>query len=145
MKKDKIRLLLISAGTILLLGSISLYAFMAAFKKEINLGSLMPVLVPLIIIIFMAFFIVRRYKDMKSGLPFEDERSKKVMTNAAAKSFYVSLYWLLSISWLEPLFAKILFNGQKLDASQTVGGAIAGMAILFFAFWIYYDRKGKLL
>lgn len=145
MEKDKRRLILISAVAILLLIGIALYAFMSVSKREMNLGDFIPVVIPLIIIIFMAFFIVRRYRDIKQGMPPEDERSRKVMVNAASKSFYVSLYWLLLISWLEPFFARVLFGTEKLDASQTVGGAIAGMAVCFFLFWFYYDRKGKLV
>ena len=75
----------------------------------------------------------------------EDERSKKVVMQASAASFQFSLYWLLAISWFEPFFARVLFGVEKLDASQTVGGAIAGMAIFFFIFWFYYDKKGKLI
>jgi hypothetical protein len=92
----------------------------------------------------MAFFILRRYKDIKQGMPFEDERSKKVMTSAAAHSFFISLYWLLIISMFESFFAK-MFGTEKLDASQTVGGGIAGMAIIFLICWFYYEKKGKLI
>ncbi len=145
MKKDKIRLILITTGTILLLIASALYGYTALIKKEATPGGLIPILIPLIVIVFMMFFIDRRYKDVKEGMPMEDERSKKVITQAAAKSFYFSLYWLLAISWFEPFFARALFGGEKLDAGQTVGGGIAGMAIFFFIFWFYYDKKGKLI
>ncbi|HUW71679.1 MAG TPA: hypothetical protein VMV66_00570 [Candidatus Humimicrobiaceae bacterium] len=145
MKKDKIRLILITTGTILLLIALALYGYTALIKKEATPRGLIPILIPLIVIIFMMFFIGKRYKDVKEGMPMEDERSKKVITQAAAKSFYFSLYWLLAISWFEPFFARVLFGGEKLDAGQTVGGGIAGMAIFFFIFWFYYDKKGKLI
>lgn len=145
MKKDKIRLILITTGTILLLIASALYGYTALIKKEATPEGLIPILIPLIVIIFMMFFIGKRYKDVKEGMPMEDERSKKVITQAAAKSFYFSLYWLLAISWFEPFFARVLFGGEKLDAGQTVGGGIAGMAIFFFIFWFYYDKKGKLI
>jgi uncharacterized membrane protein len=102
-------------------------------------------LIPLILVVFMVFFIARRYRDIKGGMPLEDERSRQVITRAAAASFQATLYWLLAISMFEPFFAKILFSTQKLDASQTVGGAITGMAVSFFIFWFYYDKKGKLI
>ncbi len=145
MKKDKIRLFLISLITITVLATAAIYSFIIVSEEEVTLGSLIPIIIPLIVIGFMFFFITRRYKDIKQGMPLEDERSRKVITLAAAKSFYVSLYWLLAISWFEGFFANKLFGLDKLDASQTVGGGIAGMALLFFAFWFYYDRKGKLI
>ena len=141
MKRDKIRIILMSVVTILVLGTILLYGLMVFMKGNINFGSMMPFLIVAIITVFMVFFIVRRYRDIKQGMPLEDERSRKVVTNAAAKTFYVSLYWLLAISWFEPFFARVLFNANKLDASQTVGGAIGGMAICFFIMWFYYNHK----
>ena len=143
MQNDKFRLNLIALGTILLLATTVLYGAEISSKKEVSLGSLISILIPLIIIIFMAFFLLRRYKDIKQGMPLEDERSKKVMTNAAAQSFYISLYWLLIISMFESFFAR-MFGAEKLDASQTVGGGIAGMAIIFLTSWFYYEKKGKL-
>jgi len=145
MKKDKFRLILIAILTFTLLVGIALYGFIAISEKEVKLGSLISILIPLLLVIFMTFFIRRRYRDIKQGMPLEDEMSRKVMTQAAAKSFYVSLYWLLCISFFEGFFADKLFGLEQLDASQTVGGGIAGMAVAFFIFWIYYNRKGKLI
>lgn len=144
MTKDKIRLTLIAVVTILVLCTTALYGYMAITKDKINSGSLITLIVPLLIIIFMAFFILRRYKSIKQGEPLEDERSKKVINQAAAKSFYISMYWLLFIGWLEEPLAKI-FQVEKLDASQTIGGGIAGMAIIFLISWVYYERRGKLI
>ncbi len=143
MKKDKVRLAIMAIITILFLSAALLYGLMIT-KKEINLGSIIPLAIPLIMIIFMAFLITRRYKDMKEGMPLEDERSRKVITQAAAKSFYASLYWLLFISFFESFFAK-MFGSDQLTASQTTGGGIAGMAIFFVVFWFYYNKKGKLV
>jgi len=144
MRKDKARLILMSLVITILFGTILLYGFTVVSKGEMNTGSILPFAITLIITIFMVFFVVRRFRDIKQGMPLEDERSKQVITHAAAKTFYVSLYWLLAISWFEPFFAKTLFQAEKLDAGQTVGGAIGGMAILFFIFWIYYNQKGQL-
>ena len=134
-----------AVGTVTLLIGIVLYFFFAGAEERLGLRDIIFMAIPLIIIVFMVFFIVRRYRDIKSGMPLEDERSRKVVTMAAAKSFYVSLYWLLAISWFNDLFAEKIFGLDQLTASQTVGGGIAGMALLFFGFWIYYDRKGKLV
>ena len=141
----KRKLILTAILTITLIEGIALYAFFALSDGDYNIGTIISIIIPLIIIVFMFFFIVRRYKDIKSGLPLEDERSRKVITMAAAKSFYVSLYWLLAISWFDDLFAEKLFGIDRLTASQAIGGGIAGMALLFFGFWIYYDKRGKLV
>ena len=144
MNKDKFRLLLIFTITIILLVTASLFGFIMLGKQEINLGNTIVLAIPLIIIIFMAFFALRRYEDVKEGMPLEDERSKKVINQAAAKSFYISIYWLLFISWFENLWVKI-FDLENLTVGQAIGAGIGGMALIFFACWFYYDKKGKLI
>ncbi|MFC1594951.1 DUF2178 domain-containing protein [Patescibacteria group bacterium] len=143
METDKKRLIVMAIVTILLLATVSLYGFQVVSNREINPGSIIAFAIPILAVIFMIFFITRRYRDIKYGMPLEDERSRKVMTNAAAKAFYISLYWLLVISWFESSFAN-MFGVEHLDAGQTAGGSIAGMAIAWFACWLYYNRKGQL-
>jgi len=145
MKKDKTRLMLMAAITLTVSATTVIYGYMIFLRNEINLGSLIAISILLIVIVFMIFFVMRRYKDIKQGMPLEDERSNKVVTKAAAQSFYVSLYWLLAISWFESFFAQKLFGGQHLDAGQAVGGGIAGMAVIFFIFWWYYNKQDKLV
>ncbi len=144
MKKDKFRLILLIVVTGLVLVTSLLYFAQIAQKGKISIGGSIAIIIPLIAVLFMAFFIRSKYKDVKEGLPMEDERSRKVTTRAAAMSFYVTLYWLLFISFFEECFAKIS-GVEKLDVSQTTGIGIAGMALAFFIFWIYYNKKGKLL
>ena len=95
MKKDKLRLILMTMATGLVAATIALYAYQVVSKGEITIGGSIAFLIPFLIIFFMIFFIVSRYKDVKAGMPLEDERSKKVMNRAAAMSFYVTLYWLI--------------------------------------------------
>ena len=102
MKNDKSRIILIAIITILVLGTTLLYGAEIARKGKINPGDSIAFVIPLIVIVFMIFFIKNRYADIKEGMPFEDERSRKVMTQAAAMTFYISLYWLLFI-WMKTI------------------------------------------
>jgi len=143
MKKNKFRLILLTGIVVVVAITAAVYGFMALSEGNANPVNFFPLGVVLLIIIFMGFFIVKRYKDIKKDVPLEDEKSRKVMTLAAAKSFYVSLYWLLAISWLEPFLARLI-KQEYLTSSQSMGGGIAGMALLFFGFWFYYNKKGKI-
>ena len=101
-----------------------------------NLGySVLLVSIAAILLVFFGLFALKRYKDAVKGMPFEDERSRRIMEKAAAKSFYVSLYVLLAVGW----FSEGLVPFR--DVSQATGAAIGVMAILFFAFWAYYNKK----
>jgi len=141
---DKRKLILITIAALSVPAIILFYSLFAFSGKDSNLGIVISLAVLLIVVVFMVFFIIKRYKSIRDNLPAEDERSRKVLVNAAAKSFYVSLYWLLAIGWFEDSLAD-LFGINQLTASQAAGLAIAGMALLFFSFWLYYDKKGKLL
>lgn len=144
MNKDKKKLILIAIVTVMFLLGVIASGYFDLSNNLLDSKGTLFYIVPLLLVVFMIFFITRRYKDVKSGMPLEDERSKQVMLKAAAFSFQATLYWLLAISMFEPVFAKILFGVNTLDASQTVGGAITGMAFFFFVSWIYYDKNGKL-
>lgn len=142
MKKDKFRLFIMAVITITLLYIIFLF-FFSMPVGELNIGEILTIVIPLALIVFMAFFVARRYRDIKTGIPLEDERSKKVMTKTAAMSFYTTLYWLLLISWLKGPIARML-GLEYLDAGQTSAVAILGMVVVFFGFWLYYNKKGKI-
>lgn len=141
MNKDKFRITLMTIVVGLLLATSLLYGVGIIAKDDINLGNSIAFIIPIIAVLFMVFFIRSRFRDVKAGIPLEDERSRKVMTQTAATTFYVSFYWMLFISFFESTFAK-MFGMEYLDAGQTVGGAIAGMTIFFIIFWFYYNKKG---
>ena len=143
MQQDKKRLLVLGLGTVFMVIIVGLVFFQAKFSGQgLNQNSLTGMFVVLIIATLLIFFLLRRYKDIKQGEPLEDERSKQVMLMAAARAFMITMYWLLSISIFEGFWADLLFNTDKLDAGQAVGGGITGMAVIFFICWVYYNRKG---
>jgi len=141
MHKDKKRLFFMGLLSTIVFLTVILLAIMEIKNGKITFGSIFSIIIPLILIVFMVFFITRKYRDLKQGMPLEDERSEKVINQAAKSSFYVTLYWLLAISFFENFFAGLI-GQETLEASQVTGGGIAGMAIMFFAFWLYYNKKG---
>ena len=134
--KDKTRV--VFAGIIaalVILGSLLLMVALLAEGENIQL--VLPAGIVVIIVLFMVPFVKRRWFDVKRGFPSEDERSKKVMTNASSKAYYVSLYWLLLIS-----FSVEVLEIVEMDVGQAIGTGIVGMAVLFGIFFLYYDGKG---
>ena len=144
MKKDKIRLYVMAAGLFTMLLGAALFAYMAYSKNEVNTSNIVYLMFPLLIMLIMIPFVLRRFKDVKRGMPMEDERSKKVINRAAAMAYYISIYWILIVGWFEKPITEIL-KIEMLTTSQTTGICIMGMAIIFFISWFYYDKKGKLV
>ena len=143
MMRNKRGLIILIILSLLVFGTALLYSAKAFAQKGINLGNIIPLAIPLILIIFMAFFIVRRWKDADQGVPLEDERSRRVKINAASTAFYISLYWLLAIGMFADDIAKAT-GEQKIDASQATAAGVGGMAIIFVLCWVYYEKRGKL-
>ena len=116
---------------VIVAGSLIIYAFSSG-----NLGySAILVVLAAFLLIFFGLFALRRYRDTSKGLPFEDERSRRVMEKATSKAFYVSLYLLLAIGFLSEDIIKFR------DVSQASSVSIGIMALLFLIFWLYYNKK----
>lgn len=78
--------------------------------------------------------VYRHFLSTARGEPEEDEYSKLILEKAASKSYYVSLYLWLIISY----FSQRI----KIDTEQVIGFGIIGMAVLFVIFWSYFRIKG---
>lgn len=99
--------------------------------KEVDLGEIVTAVVAAVVILFGLFIGIRRIKDVRKNLPVEDERSKKIMKNAGATSFYLSLYLWLALMFFE--------EGINLEKHSLIGLGILGMAIIFALSWIYHN------
>jgi len=140
MSKEKRLLNLLTLGLALLIITAIFFGYNAYQKGEMNSGNIIYLLFPLVIIIFFFFVIKRNYRDINKGLPVKDERSKKIMNKSAAIAYFISIYWLVFISFFQDIFAPI-FNEETLSASRALSLGIIGMAIIFFISWAYYMKK----
>ncbi len=132
--KDKIRLTAISIISLLVIATGTLFSLMRFMKGDVA-GGVTGALIAIIVLVFAIFVYRRGNRDLKKGVPWRDERSRKVIEKASSMAFYVSIYMLLAIGWLSE--DVIHFR----DVSQATGLAIGIMAILFAVFWAYYNRK----
>ncbi len=135
MRKDKIILVAQVVVLTLIMATFALW-LVTALQKDKDLKDLLIGLPMIIIIAIIIPKLIRNYKSIRQNMPAVDERSKKAVTRAAALSFYVSIYLLLTIGW----FGDDYFERP----SQATGCGIMGMAVIFLISWIYFDRKGKL-
>ena len=129
--RDKVKAIVMIVLAIIIGTSFIVYAITSG-----NIGhSLVLLVIATVILITIGLFAIKRYRDADKGLPFEDERSKRVMEKASSRSFMVAIYTLLLIGWLSDDI--IPFR----DVSQATSAVILVIAISFFGFWIYYNRK----
>jgi len=82
----------------------------------------------------------KKLKELKSGIPSEDERSRAIRMRAGYLAFYISLYFVLGMSF----FHAILEDNQvsSLPTSEWLMVYVAAMGSIFGVLYTYLSRKG---
>ena len=80
------------------------------------------------------FFWIKRIKSAKSGLPEEDELSKRISQKASSVSFYISLFL-----WLVLLF---ILQSKIIQPEILFGFGFIGMAVTFIITWLIFNSRG---
>jgi hypothetical protein len=87
------------------------------------------------------YLIWRKKESVDSGLPMEDEFSKKVMHRAGYYAYFASMYTALAVSIFEEEVAGLV-GISKLAVSDVAGIVILVPAIVFFIAIFYFKRRG---
>ena len=87
------------------------------------------------LLVVLALFVgISQLRSYNRNEPPEDELSKKILQKAAAKSFYVSLYLWLVVSYVT--------DGKDLEIGSVIGTGIVGMALVFLISWLVVKYQG---
>lgn len=135
-KKDLIGIMFAGIVTGLVVLVMLLWAIPSFIKGEI-LSALFPILAALALIFFSVVILKRKFEEVKKGFPARDERTKKIFIYAGYKTFLISLYWLLGISFAED-YGIIQFR----DVQQAIGVGILGMSIIFGLSYLWINKRG---
>lgn len=121
-KRTFIPLLILSTAVIL--GLVVLLKSMLLIDFGSN--SLWILIVIFVSIATLSFILKRFYLDMKNGVPFKDERSKKIKLYAAGYSYIASVY-----IWLVLLAFRKYFDSDDLILTGMLGMIISFAVSLF--------------
>jgi cytochrome bd-type quinol oxidase subunit 2 len=82
----------------------------------------------------------KKMKQLKSGFPSEDERSRAIRMRAGYLAFYISMYFILGMSFVH----AILEDNQvsSLPTSEWLMIYVAAMGSIFLVLNAYFTRKG---
>jgi hypothetical protein len=94
--------------------------------KALAMGS-----IQLVVLVFAALVVYKRWTAAKNKLPAEDEMSKSILRRGAATSYYVSIYMWLAFMMFEERI--------DLERSTLIGAGILGMAVIYALSWIYHS------
>jgi peptidoglycan/LPS O-acetylase OafA/YrhL len=99
-----------------------------------DLQQIVQYTVILILVGFSVYVAVSRFKSERRGEPAEDEMSKKLLLKASSVSYYISIYMWLGVCYYS--------DKSELAKDTLIVAGILGMAIIFFASWIYFKLRG---
>lgn len=126
--KDKTRLII---GAVVILAVVGTLALYIVSDEGIDVMELVGIVLVPLLLVFGAFFILwRKAKSIKSGLPMEDEYSKKISYRAGYYAYLVSIYVALAGMFFE------------LKSDELGAAVIIIPAMVFMGSYLYLERKG---
>jgi len=94
-----------------------------------------------IILIVGVFFIWKMLKEMRSGFPLKDERTRMVTGRAATFAFYIGSYFMIALMLLN-ILSRELRGVYLLDGWYALIISIMVQGLMFIGFRLYFERKG---
>jgi hypothetical protein len=82
----------------------------------------------------------RKLKDLKSGIPSEDERSHAIRMRAGYVALFVSMYFMFGMGFVHGILEDN--NVSSLPTSEWSMIYVAVMGMIFLALNAYLNRKG---
>jgi len=114
-------------------------AMMIVLTDGANAWPIIAFLVVAILAVVALFIVSRAMKDVRSGIPLQDERSRALRGRASHFSFYVSLYLVLALA---VVFIALEDRGIQISNSELLFAVVVIMGSIHIAFSTYYNRKG---
>jgi len=137
--KEKLQVIVIAlVGIAVILGVI----FYVLGSQNLELSDLIFIIIPIFLVVATLALIWDKIKNLRAGLPSEDERAKKLHWKAGAYTYYSTIWIAVGIMWYN-IFAENL-NLHVLTAIQVIAAIILLSGICFFAFNFYFMRKGDI-
>lgn len=124
--------------TVLILGAIVVIGLASA--GEDNWASVMSAVIVVIMAIVALIVARRKLKDLRSGIPSEDERSRAIRMRAGYYAFFVSLYFMFGMSFLLMILEDN--DVSSVPTSEWLMIDVAAMGSIYLVMSAYLSRKG---
>jgi len=117
-------------------------ALMIILQEGVNTWTVISFAILVFIVLIAVFFVARLSRELKSGYPLEDERSKAINMRAGYLSFYISLYVMIGVAWVLVLLED---SGFTISASEMlfIMVVISGTLYLIFNYSFKRAKKGS--
>ena len=124
------------------IGIVTLVIFTFVFyligKDTIGLFDILSILIVGIIVITSTYLIWDRVKNLKAGLPAQDERLKMAGYKAGYYGFIAAIWSAVGSN-----MGYIILFDQELRGGLVVAAVVLVSGIVFMASYIHFSRKGE--
>ncbi len=142
--KDKTRLLLMKIfGVFLVAGIIAFlgYVFLVEGREGLSPISLIWLLVPAVMVILILILTLKRISSgVKSGLPLDDEMSRRIKDRAGYLSFLATLWFMIGMMWYHSFMEEL--NLPVILARHIVIIVLIFSLAAFGVAWLILSRRG---
>jgi uncharacterized membrane protein len=139
--RDKTKFAAIAAVAIAIIAGITVFSLWTLLLGEPIIYNIASFGVAVAIIVLAIGMLLQLRRNIKSGLPMEDERSKRVKAYAGYYTYLVSLYLLLGLMFYSLLGVDV-FGVPELTVTGTIMLVLIAMLAIFCSFWMYFTRRG---
>ncbi len=101
----------------------------------------MSIVILAVIVLVGILVIWRILKDRKSGVPAQDERTKKITGKAATYAFFIGSYFMIALMAAN-LMNREFLGFPLLDAGYALVISILVQSLTFLGLRLYFNRKG---
>ena len=122
------RSIIIAALAVLVLATLVIW--MLNSESSISGTAIAMISIQVIVLVYAALVVYKRWTAAKNKLPAEDEMSKKILQRSTATSYHVSLFMWLALMYFE--------EDINLEGHELIGAGILGMAVIFGLSWVYH-------
>ena len=117
-----------------------LYA-VATMNAGVDVGWTLVTAAILISMALVAIAVVRKERrELRSGFPKDDERSRAIRMRAGYLAFFISLYFLLGMGFVQGILEDRAI--RSLPTSEWAMIYVAVLGLIFLAVHTYLNRKG---
>ncbi len=132
--KEKLSIL---AGVGIICAVIVTLAFFIHSIGNLDTGKIFLIIIPFILVASAVFILWDRIKNIKRGLPAQDERSKQIGYKAAYYGFIAAIWAAVGA----PLFAGIIFD-IELKGNYVTAAVVLFSGLVFIVSYIILAYRG---
>jgi hypothetical protein len=114
------------------------FAYYILGDTSIELFDLISIPILLIIIITSSYLIYDKYKNIKAGLPSQDERLKLASYKAGYYGFITAIWSAVGSN-----MGSIILFDQELRGGLVTAAVVLLSGIVFMGSYFYFSRKGN--